>query len=195
MVTLLDLLTADPELLNNIALPEEMDRETLVNQILFEGCTLYPIYQDPILFKRMVEHYFTMRLQIHEELAKTLEYSYNPLENYDRIEDRKRTGSGTESYNRNRHLTGNATTEEQVSAYNESSYQPQSKTITDTADSDDDKLSRKTGEEGSEYSRIHGNIGVTTSQQMLEDQRRVVKFSLYEFIAAHFLKTFMIGLY
>ena len=56
MVTLLDLLTADPEMLNNIVLPEEIDRETLVNQILFEGCTLYTIYQDPILFKRMDEH-------------------------------------------------------------------------------------------------------------------------------------------
>lgn len=195
MVTLLDLLTENPNLLSNITLPEEMDRETLVNQILFEGCNLYPIYQDPILFKRMVEHYFTMRLQIHEELAKTLEYTYNPLENYDRIEDRERTGSGTESYNRSREMEGNATTEEQVSAYNETTYQPQSKTITDTTNSDGEELSRETGEEGTEHSRIHGNIGVTTSQQMLEQQRRVVKFSLYEFIAAHFLKTFMIGLY
>lgn len=195
MVSLLDLLTADPEMLNDIVLPEEIDRETLVNQILFEGCTLYPIYQDPILFKRMVEHYFVMRLQIHEELAKTLEYSYNPLENYDRIEDRERTGDGTEAYERKRNLTGNATTEEQVSAYNENTYQPQAKTITNSGDNEGEKLSRKTGEKGIEHSRIHGNIGVTTSQQMLEEQRRVVKFSLYEFIAAHFLKTFMIGLY
>lgn len=195
MVSLLDHLTADPEMLNDIVLPEEIDRETLVNQILFEGCTLYPIYQDPILFKRMVEHYFVMRLQIHEELAKTLEYSYNPLENYDRIEDRERTGDGTEAYERKRNLTGNATTEEQVSAYNENTYQPQAKTITNSGDNEGEKLSRKTGEKGIEHSRIHGNIGVTTSQQMLEEQRRVVKFSLYEFIAAHFLKTFMIGLY
>lgn len=195
MVNLLDLLTADPEMLNDIVLPEEINRETLINQILFEGCTLYPIYQDPILFKRMVEHYFIMRLQIHEELAKTLEYSYNPLENYDRIEDRERTGDGTEAYERKRNLTGNATTEEQVSAYNESSYQPQAKTTTISGDNEGEKLSRKTGEKGVEHSRIHGNVGVTTSQQMLEEQRRVVKFSLYEFIAAHFLKTFMIGLY
>lgn len=211
MVTLLNLMQEDPELLSNIVVPEGVDRETLVNQILFEGCTLFPIYQDPTLFKSMAEHYFRMREQIHAELFKTLAYDYEPLENYDRIEDRTRSDSGNENVTRNlaREETAgtgtvsNGKTEEKVSAYNEDGYQPQnlseseSSTNTDSSSegSEDETTARRHDGSGTEHARIHGNIGITTSQQMLEAQRNVVKFSLYEFIASHFLKTFMIGLY
>ncbi|MBR2591885.1 MAG: hypothetical protein IKD62_02845 [Oscillospiraceae bacterium] len=207
MVTLLNLMQEDPELLSNIVLPEGVDRETLVNQILFEGCTLFPIYQDPKLFKAMAEHYFRMREQIHAELFKTLEYKYDPLENYDRTEDR--THSGNENINRNlateetagTGTTSNGKTEEKVSAFNEDGYQPQNlsesestmNSNTDTEGSEDETTART--HSGTEHTRIHGNIGVTTSQQMLEAQRGVVQFSLYEFIAAHFLTKFMIGIY
>lgn len=199
MVTLLNLMQENPELLNNIVLPDGVDRDNLVNQILFEGCTLYPIYQDPKLFRSMAEHYFVMRYQIHAELFKTIAYDYEPLENYDRIEDRSHSASGTEGINRDRgtNTTSSGNTEQQVSAFNESDYQPQSKTISEATQgaNEDETIDREHADQGTEHVRIHGNIGVTTSQQMLEAQRNVVKFSLYEFIAAHFLKTFMIGLY
>lgn len=207
MVTLLNLMTENPDLLSNIVLPDGVDRDTLTNQILFEGCTLFPIYQDPKLFRSMAEHYFVMRYQIHAELFKTLAYDYEPLENYDRIEDR--THSGNENINRNlateetagTGTTSGGKTEQKVSAYNEDGYQPQNLTEsestmnsnTDTEGSEDETTDRQ--HSGTEHARIHGNIGVTTSQQMLEAQRNVVKFSLYEFIASHFLKTFMIGIY
>ena len=101
MVTLLNLMQENPRILSKIKLPDGVDRETLINQILFEGCTLFPIYQDPVLFKSMAEHYFRMREQIHAELVKTLAYDYEPLENYDRIEDRTRSDNGTENITRN----------------------------------------------------------------------------------------------
>lgn len=199
MVTLLNLMQQDPELLNNIVLPEGVDRDSLVNQILFEGCTLFPIYQDPKLFKSMAEHYFRMREQIHAELFKTLAYDYEPLENYDRVEDRSHNASGTEgiSRDRNTNSTSSGNTEQQVSAYNESDYQPQSKSISEATQGTDEgeTIDREHADQGTEHVRIHGNVGVTTSQQMLEAQRNVVKFSLYEFIASHFLKKFMIGIY
>lgn len=199
MLTLLNLLQDSPDLLSNIRLPAGVDRETLINQILFEGCTLFPIYQDPKLFKSMAEHYFTMRYQIHEELFKTLAYDYEPLENYDRIEDRSHSASGTEGINRDRNTdtTSSGSTEQQVSAFNEGDYQPQSKTISEATQGmeEGETIDREHADQGTEHVRIHGNIGVTTSQQMLESQRQVVKFSLYEFIASHFLKTFMIGIY
>lgn len=199
MVTLLNLIQADPELLSEIVLPEGVDRDTLVNQILFEGSTLFPIYQDPKLFKSMAEHYFTMRYQIHAELFKTLAYDYEPLENYDRVEDRSHNASGTEGFSRERKTdtSSSGNTEQRVSAFNESDYQPQSKTISDARQGadEDETIDREHADQGTEHVRIHGNIGVTTSQQMLEAQRTVVKFSLYEFIASHFLKNFMIGIY
>lgn len=199
MITLLDVMTEDPALFDGISLPEAIDRETLVNQILFEGCSLYPIYQDPILLKSMINHYFLMRYQIHFELSETLAYDYEPLENYDRTEDRNHNASGTEGINRDRNTdtTSSGTTEQQVSAFNADTYQPQSKSISSATQGMDEgeTIDRQHADEGTEHVRIHGNIGVTTSQQMLEAQRNVVQFSLYDFIAKHFLKKFMIGIF
>ena len=199
MITLLDVMTEAPGLFDGISLPEGIDRDTLVNQILFEGCTLYPIYQDPVLLKSMINHYFLMRYQIHYELSETLAYDYEPLENYDRTEDRTHNASGTEGINRERNTdsTSSGTTEQQVSAFNEDTYQPQSKSISSATQGTDEgeTIDREHADEGTEHVRIHGNIGVTTSQQMLESQRNVVQFSLYDFIAKHFIKKFMIGLY
>ena len=211
MVTLLNLMQENPKLLSNIKLPDGVDRDTLVNQILFEGCTLFPIYQDPKLFKSMAEHYFKMREQIHAELFKTLAYDYEPLENYDRIEERTRSDSGNENVSRNlaREETAgtgtvsNGKTEQKVSAFNEDGYQPQNLTESESSTNtdsnsegtEDETTARRHEGRGTEHARIHGNVGVTTSQEMLQAQRNVVKFSLYEFIASHFLKTFMIGIY
>lgn len=239
MVSLLNLTTADPKLFDDIQLPEGIDRDTLVNQILFEGCQLFPIYQDPALMRSMVNHYFAMRYQIHEELFKTLAYDYAPLENYDRQESRSTSGTN----NGSRSVTGNnglsrslsgtdkevtdgtitdeggseGSTENQVSAYNEDDYQPQSKAISEATQDNErsidttvtttkgenviengtrsESITDTGGHSENVISRIHGNIGVTTSQQMLQAQRDVVMFSLYEFIASHFLRHFMIGIF
>lgn len=44
-------------------------------------------------------------------------------------------------------------------------------------------------------SKVHGNIGVTTSQQMIEQEREVAKFNLYELIAEEFKCEFCILVY
>lgn len=199
MVSLLNLMQYDESLFSSITLPAGVDRDTLVNEILFEGAQLYPIHQDPALLKAMIKHYFSMRLQIHEELAKTLSYDYEPLENYDRQETRSHWETGKEDVERERSVETDteAGTEGKVSAYNEDEYQPQNKTSstsgTDTGEEETVGTTRS-GNSGDTV-RIHGNIGITTSQQMLESQRRVVQFSLYEYIASHFIRNFMIGIY
>lgn len=199
MISLLDVMQYDSTLFDEISLPESISADTLENEILFQGGQLFPIYQDPVLLKSMIRHYFLKRLLIHTELAKTLAYDYDPLENYDRNESRSHWETGKEDVERERSVETDteAGTEGKVSAYNESEYQPQNKTTsssgTDTGEEETVGTTRS-GNSG-DTSRIHGNIGVTTSQQMLQQQRDVVRFDIYEYIAAHFIKTFMIGLY
>ena len=58
-------------------------------------------------------------------------------------------------------------------------------------------LNRSTG--GTEQEAItrveQGNIGVTTSQQMIREQREIVLFNLYEFITESFKKQFCLMVY
>lgn len=44
-------------------------------------------------------------------------------------------------------------------------------------------------------SRIRGNIGVTTTQQMIEAQRNVVKFNIYDYITDDFKENFCVLVY
>ena len=43
--------------------------------------------------------------------------------------------------------------------------------------------------------RIHGNIGVTTSQQMLQAELDIAQWNLYEHITDLFLSEFVIPIY
>lgn len=117
------------------------------------------------------------------------------------------------------------TVEEKEAAYNASTYQEKTKTDTDsdvkttgdttvvnygdntlTSNSDSDLIRKDTGnnndqEEGSDrYQNIHkgrmyGNIGVTTSQQMLQSELDLALWNLYDQIADLFISEFCIMVY
>lgn len=107
--------------------------------------------------------------------------------------------------------------EEEVSAYDASTYQPSKKNTldqggTDTTTHTGTDTMNYTGTVTDEYGegtsgsetensktvrdgRIHGNIGVTTSQQMLEAELQVAEWNLYEHITDLFLSEFIIPIY
>ena len=43
--------------------------------------------------------------------------------------------------------------------------------------------------------RISGNIGVTTTQQMIKEEREVSEFNIYSYIADRFRETFCMLVY
>lgn len=240
MVKLWNMLQQLPTMFDSIILPEALDHDAMVNSILFEAAELPPIYTDPVLLKQMINHYFQTRLAIHNQLVSVLSEEYDPIENYNRYEER--TTSGTNAVNRtvaetvetsdsgtssetssgtaNSTTTGNSTgeVENKISAFNSSDYQPDnhtdSSTTTETntetstetetsGNSSNSGTSEKTGSgtenathSGRETSHIHGNIGVTTSQQMIESSINLLGVSdVYRYITADFIKTFCIRCY
>lgn len=52
-----------------------------------------------------------------------------------------------------------------------------------------------TNTRGTHSGRAHGNIGVTTTQKMIEEERRVSGFNIYDYIADSFKKRFCILVY
>ena len=153
-----------------------------------------------------------------------MEIEYNPLENYDRKEDwsdtlnkgistsARRDSGNTRTFDNSDTTTpGTTITEEtKVSAYDASTYQPKQEVITSPTGSGDVLAHSGTikdeygeGSSGSETEnsktvrdgRIHGNIGVTTSQQMLEAELKIAEWNLYEHITDLFLSEFIIPIY
>lgn len=232
MVKLWNMLQQLPPLFDGIALPEGLDHDSMVNSILFEAAELPPIYSDPSLLKQMINHYFKTRLAIHSQLVSVLATEYDPIENYNRYEERSTSGTNavTKTDSETINTTENGTTsgtvnssvngstsgevENKVSAFNADTYQPDDHTdSTTTSDtqtetetggtSSNSGTSQKTGSgsengthSGQETSHIHGNIGVTTSQQMIESSIELLGVSdVYRYITADFIKTFCIRCY
>lgn len=119
----------------------------------------------------------------YTKLVATLNFDYNPLENLQR-ED---TTTHEETENTNSNETGN--TENTISGYNTSEYSPDTKQSTDYNSGIDKGLNY------THTVQSHGTIGVITSQDMIEKERAVSKFNIYDYIADDFYSEFLIGLW
>ena len=135
----------------------------------------------------------------YDKLYNTTVLEYLPIENYDRTESTTTIKANTTTHG-NQSETVNTSTGEQtnttagqnkISPFDTSALvNTDGSDLTDTTGSRNDSstLARNSYDDidnGEETitSRVHGNIGVTTSQQMLMSERDVSNFSLIKIIA------------
>lgn len=130
---------------------------------------------------------------------------YNPLENYDRTEERTDNfGATEENYKKGASSdtseigAGIITTQSDVTSYESDTFANADKVTTDesartTTNTSGERTDIRTEKEkiNKTESHIHGNIGVTTSQQMAESElslrkRNVIIEYLTEFANMHF---------
>ena len=123
------------------------------------------------------------------------------------------TSGGTDSRTENEKTSGtrNETADHDVSAENASDYQPDSRDTTRGSNEDSRENTARgttslnssgTNRETENYSdtfehtlHTHGNIGVTTTQQMIESERESVRYNLVEEIAADYQAAFCLDIY
>lgn len=174
---------------DNITLPQGIDKGLLINAIMDKSAMNEPLYTDENLLKVKIETFFQKNYLTYERLFNAYSLEYNPIENYDRKEELKRNidsnneVTNNDSYNEER--TG------KVSPFDIDSFQNDTN---DILNSDTDKKEvGKRKDSIIESNRIHGNIGVTTTQQMLQSELDIVyKLNIYELIANDFYNEFMI---
>lgn len=78
--------------------PTELNRDTLINNILAETIELEVLYPNPTVFKNLLGVWSSKQLPIWEKLYATTQYDYNPIENYNRYETGSQTGSGSTTH-------------------------------------------------------------------------------------------------
>lgn len=198
-LSVLGLYNYDSTIFDTMKLPPNVELATIRDNILMECAEFEVLYPDPAFFKLALQTWSNKQLPVWTELEATLHYDYNPIENYDRKENWTDIGSGkhNSSANSNSTNTGNSSTEGLVAAYNESEYQPRDKstnTDTNTNNSSGTQADESTSRMERE-GRAHGNIGVTTTQQMINEQRNVVKFNICDYIIDEFKKRFCLMIY
>ena len=108
----------DNSIFDLMVLPESLedDRETIIQNILYECRELEISIPSPTAIKQLIKIWSKKRLYYWEELYKTTQYEYNPIDNYDRHEEITDTLAG----NTSNHETGQYTrtgTETSVSTH------------------------------------------------------------------------------
>lgn len=206
-----------------LTLPDGIDRNTCIDNIILECGEFETLYSDPFFMRTAIGTWSSKHYRTFEKWITALNLEYDPLENYDRKEDWTDTGNrqnkldfkdDTITTTTGKTVTDgtseqNGFTEDQVSAFDSSSYQESEKHIVDTDESHEDEVN-STNEmknasiqntEGNEDSesvhtgRVHGNIGVTTSQQMLQSEIDISRFNIIQEITNLFMVELCIMVY
>lgn len=194
----------DNSILDNLQIPEGVDRDILCGTLLIECAELELLYPDFDFMKMFIGLWSSKELPVWQRMLRTMELEYNPIENYDRMEEWNDAKTGNKTVNSS--STGTGLTQS-TSADHLFSAGYNSDALVRTGETDstgNSKASSTTTGTGSESSsdnnthsgRVHGNIGVTTSQQMMEAELDLIpRLNIYDAITESFKRRFCILVY
>jgi hypothetical protein len=152
-----------------------VDKDTLVATILEKSADFPALYPDWDFMHFMVGVWSKNCAYMMQTLFDSLNYNFNPIENYDRKSTISRSGTNT----------GNGTSTNARTAFN-----------TDNMKNTDSSTSNATdtvNENVSEY--VHGNIGVRSGQELVEQTRNMAMFKWYDIVARDFINKFCVQIY
>lgn len=204
---------------DSLVLPAGVDRDVVVGNILLECAELEVIYPDPDVMTTAIGLWSAAELDSWRKLYETTRFDYNPIWNKDgtvietesthRIhkelgsEDEKATAESSDTTGI--HNTGTDTT--QVSAYDASTFQDREKNstagdstshnVTDSSGKTERDIDRDNMDADDRYyeRKEQGNIGVTTTQQMIKEEREVDQFHIDDYIVQSFKRRFCLLVY
>lgn len=223
-MTLIGMSNNDAAFFDSLTLPEGYNKETFINTLLLEHGEKCVLYTNPAFMKSAMSIWSDKWELELTRIYDALTAEYNPIWNYDRNEDTNETDKPdnvvTRTHNNTDTTTNrydvvteqnvDSTSENKISADNSGDYQPQDKnisnigkttvgndgtitdahtgTITDTEKGTRSNVTRK--------SHVWGNVGVTTSTQMVESETVIrAKRNLYDIAARLFANELLIGIY
>lgn len=160
---------------DNLLVPDGVDKDTAIAYIFNETAELETAFPDANYTQWYIGVWSMVRLPVWTHWLKTTQYDYDPIANYDRKEE-------WSDYVK---AAGTAQASDYTYGFNSDSAVPSGKTDSDTG-------SESTS---THKARISGNIGVTSTQELIKQERDIVDFTIYEQIANDFRKHFCLLIY
>lgn len=171
LLSIITLYEHDDTLFQGLQVPEGLDIEAVKNEILLQCGELEIMYPDLDIMKLAITTWSIANQYTWQKLYDTMVVEYNPIWNVDANVTIDRNTSGS----------GNAT--DAVKGFNSNTWAESDKTDT-TSEAEEDVYERRTG-----------NIGVTTTQTMLEQERKIAEFNMISYIAQSFKQRFCLLIY
>lgn len=222
LLTVEGLYNYDNTLFDGFNVPEGLVKQIAIDVILMRTRELEILYPDFNYMKTRIT-IWSNKYQINwKKLYDTTVLEYNPIENYDRMEDWTDTDDETSTSARDNtrnttntvkststnEIMNSVNVTDQNTAFN-AGLADHAKQITDGDTTENGSITNtETGKDTENENvnggrtgrhtrtgRAHGNIGVTTSQQMIQSERDLVIFNLYDVIAESFIENFCLMVY
>ena len=239
----------DQTIFDLMQIPTELDKPTLIDNLLAETAELEVLYPNPVVFKNLVGVWSAKQIDIWNRLYATTQYEYNPIENYNRYETGSDSGTGRTTHSGTDTTTentthggrdtrtidrdmggsdtnsGNGKDEHYVAGFDSSPSGNDDGLVKQTRDETENSMTTQYGStedvtdtlahgetiaktggvthgeqvattnEGEHEIHAHGNIGVTTTQKLISEQREIDLFNLYDIIIEDFKMRFCILVY
>lgn len=181
-------------MLNDYPIDDRVDRDILNRVIVKELGPSRPITTDPDTFKELLETFFEKYNSNIKRLVDTMYLEYNPMHTKDMTETEHRHSVGdidnTDKYDTttDNDQTGSNTEEKQVSATDVSTYQPKDKLVVSPnlhTDNDVHHEAETTSDIDSTVDterNLHGKDGDVAYQTLIEQERKVAEFNIFNWI-------------
>lgn len=199
------------DLFSDLVLPEALDKDVVVNAILTTCSSLPVAYPDYSFLKNQIKYWSKRKKPIFDKWVWLLSQEYNPLYNYDRTEEFSDSevvnNSGTKSDNTstsfNSNNVSNSTVTNKATSYESDTFRNTNQNIGNESITGSNSGNTNTSsKENSDTNRIlthkarlFGNIGITTSTQMLSESWDWYNKDIPMIIAEEFKCDFCLGIY
>lgn len=172
-LTIKGLYDYDPSLFDGMSWPSGVSAGDVLPELIAEMAELEVVYPSAETMKISISSWSKSRVSAWNRIAAALDAEYSPIENYDRYEDWNDQGRSTGDY-----LT-------KVAGFNEA------------AKMQDQSSNKQSTTSGSDHSgHIHGNIGVTMAQQMIEAELNLrTRNDMVHIIISEFKQRFCLMVY
>ena len=186
----------DKNFFDKLTFPEGIDHDIAVTNILHEAGDYEVLYNDLDLMCNACELFSAKWQRTFEKWLAVMQIDYEPLENYNRLEhwsDSESTSEST-STSTSDETSNSATTDNDISAFNANTLQNDTSAAT-TAETAGHALNQSKHDRLNYFDhegRVHGNIGVTTTQAMFLEEWELAKLNIYNEIYILFARELLI---
>lgn len=199
-LSLLGLYSYDNSIFENLALPDGVDHNLMINTLLRECAEMEILYPNPEFLKQSIGFWSTTELDTWSRLQEAFTIQYNPIWNVDgtetEIEKIEHDISISDDGRSDNRSSGNVMNK--VAGYNSNTMQNSEQSTSDDSSTLNSTNNRNdAGVRTREYTKTRGgNIGVTMSQQLLQAELDVrPKLNIYRYITEDFKSRFCLMIY
>ena len=204
-ISIIGLYNYDPTIFDNLHVPTAMetDKQTVIDNILMDCAEFEILYADSDFMKFAIDKWSAVLKPIWEHLYETTQYEYDPISNYDRTEkwtdDDNRKITNDRTADLKDELTNGLTNTQAQNSYENAGMVDALKSTNSgkdtTTHTGTDKYTEQHSGKVTRDGHAYGNIGVTTTQEMITQEREIAVFSVINTIVSDFKMRFCLMIY